>query len=76
MDQGTNFIALKATSAAGATIKCKFNGKTHTLDDDGIIVLQMTEAKKALTAEFISTLPNGDKQTVKVALSGLTLATE
>ena len=76
MSQGTNFIALKATVSTGTTVKCKFNSKTTTLDDDGIIVLQMTEAKKALSAVFEATDATGDKNSVEVKLSGLTLAEE
>ena len=76
MSQGTNFIALKATVSTGTTVKCKFNNKTHTLDEDGIIVLQMTEAKKALSAVFEATNEVGDKNSVEVKLSGLTLANE
>ena len=76
MSQGTNFIALKATVSTGTTVKCKFNNKTHTLDEDGIIVIQMTEAKKALSAVFEATDAIGDKNSVEVKLSGLTLATE
>ena len=76
MSQGTNFIALKAIVSEGTTVKCKFNNKTHTLDDDGIIVLQMTEAKKALSAVFEATDATGDKNSVEVKLSGLTLANE
>ena len=76
MSQGTNFIVLKATVSTGTTVKCKFNSKTTTLDDDGIIVLQMTEAKKALSVVFEATNEVGDKNSVEVKLSGLTLATE
>ena len=76
MSQGTNFIALKANVSAGTTVKCKFNSKTITLDDDGIIVLQMTEAKKALSVMFEATDAIGDKNSVEVKLSGLTLAGE
>ena len=76
MSQGTNFIALKANVSAGTTVKCKFNSKTTTLDEDGIIVLQMTEAKKALSVVFEATDAIGDKNSVEVKLSGLTLATE
>ena len=76
MSQGTNFIALKATVSTGTTVKCKFNNKTHTLDEDGIIVLQMTEAKKALSVVFEATDAIGDKNSVEVKLSGLTLAGE
>ena len=76
MSQGTNFIALEAKVSAGTTVKCKFNSKTTTLDDDGIIVLQMTEAKKSLPAVFEATNEVGDKNSVEVKLSGLTLATE
>ena len=76
MSQGTNFIALKATVSTGTTVKCKFNSKTITLDDDGIIVLQMTEAKKSLSAVFEATNEVGDKNSVEVKLSGLTLAGE
>ena len=76
MSQGTNFIALKATVPSGCTTKCKFNSKTVTLDADGIIVLQMTEAKKALDVTFETTSQTGDKNSVTLALSGLTLAAE
>ena len=76
MSQGTNFIALKTTVSEGTTVKCKFNSKTTTLDDDGIIVLQMTEAKKSLSAVFEATNEVGDKNSVEVKLSGLTLAAE
>ena len=76
MSQGTNFIALKATVSTGTTVKCKFNNKTTTLDEDGIIVIQMTEAKKALSAVFEATDATGDKNSVEVKLSGLTLANE
>lgn len=76
MSQGTNFIALKANVSEGTTVKCKFNSKTTTLDEDGIIVIQMTEAKKALSAVFEATDATGDKNSVEVKLSGLTLATE
>lgn len=70
---GTNFLTLKATSVSGATIKCKFNGTTHTLDSDGIMVMQMTEAKKSQSVEFTTT-KDGDTNKVTLALSGLTLA--
>ena len=79
MSQGTNFIALQANEAkvsTGTTVKCKFNSKTTTLDEDGIIVLQMTEAKKALSVVFEATNEVGDKNSVEVKLSGLTLAEE
>ena len=76
MSQGTNFIALQANVSTGTTVKCKFNSKTTTLDEDGIIVLQMTEAKKALSVVFEATDAIGDKNSVEVKLSGLTLATE
>ena len=76
MDSGHNFIVLQANVSAGTTVKCKFNSKTTTLDDDGIIVLQMTEAKKALSVVFEATDAIGDKNSVEVKLSGLTLATE
>ena len=76
MSQGTNFIALEAKVSTGTTVKCKFNSKTTTLDEDGIIVLQMTEAKKALSAVFEATNEVGDKNSVEVKLSGLTLAEE
>lgn len=76
MSQGTNFIALKATVSEGTTVKLKFNNKTTTLDSDGIIVIQMTEAKKALSAVFEATDATGDKNSVEVKLSGLTLSAE
>ena len=76
MSQGTNFIALKANVSTGTTVKVKFNNKTTTLDEDGIIVLQMTEAKKSLSAVFEATNEVGDKNSVEVKLSGLTLAEE
>ena len=76
MSQGTNFIVLKATVSEGTTVKLKFNNKTITLDEDGIIVIQMTEAKKDLSAVFEATNEVGDKNTVEVKLSGLTLAAE
>lgn len=76
MSQGTNFIALEAKVSTGTTVKCKFNSKTTTLDEDGIIVLQMTEAKKALSVVFEATNEVGDKNSVEVKLSGLTLAAE
>ena len=76
MSQGTNFIALEAKVSTGTTVKCKFNSKTTTLDEDGIIVLQMTEAKKALSVVFEATNEVGDKNSVEVKLSGLTLAEE
>ena len=76
MSQGTNFIALKATVSEGTTVKLKFNNKTTTLDSDGIIVIQMTEAKKALSAVFEATDATGDKNSVEVKLSGLTLYAE
>ena len=76
MDDGHNFIVLKANVSTGTTVKCKFNNKTHTLDEDGIIVIQMTEAKKALSAVFEATDAIGDKNSVEVKLSGLTLANE
>ena len=76
MSQGTNFIALKSTVPSGCTTKCKFNSKTTTLDEDGIIVIQMTEAKKALDVVFETTSATGDKNSVTLALSGLTLNAE
>lgn len=76
MSQGNHFLVVKATSATGATTTSTIDGRTVTLDSDGILVLQMTEAKKALDLIFNSTLPNGDKNTVKVKLSGLTLAAQ
>ena len=76
MDDGHNFIALVANVSTGTTVKCKFNSKTTTLDEDGIIVLQMTEAKKALSAVFEATDATGDKNSVEVKLSGLTLSAE
>lgn len=76
MSQGTNFIALQSIVPSGCTTKVKFNSKTTTLDEDGIIVLQMTEAKKALDVTFETTSQTGDKNSVTLALSGLTLATE
>ena len=76
MSQGTNFIALKVNVAEGTTVKLKFNNKTTTLDDDGIIVVQMTEAKKDLKMTFEATNEVGDKNSVELALTDLTLATE
>ena len=73
MSLGNHFVVLQAESSAGTTITFTFNGTTKTLDDDGILILQMTEAKKAQKVKFTATKPNGDKNTVEVALSGLTL---
>lgn len=72
MSQGNHFVVLQATSP-GSTISFTFNGKTKTLDEDGILVLQMTEAKKSMKIKYTAVKPNGDSNTVEIALSGLTL---
>jgi len=77
MSQGTNFIALGITpTTEGSTITCDFNGKTVTLDEDLAIVIQMTEAKKALHAVFTETVDGATVSTYTLAFSGLTLASE
>lgn len=77
MSQGTNFIALSVTpTAEDSTITCDFNGKTITLDEDLAIVIQMTEAKKALHAVFTETKDGATVSTYTLAFSGLTLASE
>ena len=77
MSQGTNFLSLTATpSKTGSTITVDFNSKTTTLDSDNTIVLQMTDAKKSLSVVFTEKVDGETVDTVTLALSGLTLATE
>ena len=77
MSQGTNFLALSVIpSAEDSVITCDFNSKTNTLDSDNTIVLQMTDAKKSLSVVFTEKVDGETVDTVTVALTGLTLATE
>lgn len=72
MSQGNHFVVLLAETEAGTTTTATIDDRTFTLDDDGILVFQMTEAKKAKSLVF--TTSDGEKETVKtIALSGLTL---
>lgn len=74
MSKGTNFLVVKADSSVPTTVT--IDDRTTALDSDGILVFQMDEAKKSKSLFFVATAPNGDKHTVEIKLSGLTLATE
>lgn len=71
-----NYIALKATSDAGATITGQVVGGLHdavTLDEDGILVAYVTATTQDV--KFIAT-KNGQTKEVVIDLAGITLATE
>lgn len=56
MDDGHNFIAFKATADAGSTITVELiGGKSgpKTLDEDGIVVMQLVEGGTAV--ELVAT---------------------
>ena len=75
MSQGNHFIALTVgPTVEGSTMTCTFNNKDIELDSDLTIVLQMTEAKKALDVVFTETVDDEVVATATIALSGLTLA--
>lgn len=71
---GTHFLVTKATAKAGNTIKFTFNGKTSTLDSDGILILQMTDAKLSKKITFKEYDDDTLVDTFEVALDGLELA--
>lgn len=75
MTEGTNFIVLKATTDEGTTTTATMEDRTVTLDSDGILIFQMTDAKKAKKLVFETT--DGNETTTKeIALTGLTLQGE
>lgn len=74
MSKGNHFVVFKATVGDGVVVETDIEGRKVTLDEDGIVILQMDEAKKSKSFKFTAAKPNGDKNTVSIQLSGLTLA--
>lgn len=72
---GTNFVVVKAEPTDDSnTVEFTFNGNTHTLDSDMILVLQMTNAKKSLKVTFTEKNGATTVSTYELKLSGLYLA--
>lgn len=64
-EQSGNYIALKATSVSGATIKAEITGGTSgpvTLDDDGIIIFRV----KNISQQVMFTATVDDNKTIMV----------
>lgn len=77
MTNGTNFVVTKATpTAEGNTIEVTLDGVTKTLDEDGILITQMNEARKSMSITYTEKADGETVDTYTLALSGLTLLEE